>query len=380
MAFASAVSFHTDFAGGLDALLLQICEELQLTPARYDLAVQRYESLNQTLDGAGSPFRLYEPEIYPQGSMALGTTVAPILGPHDLDFVLQLSRDHHLIDPMKLIRALYEFLHQHGTYASMTSLKNRCVRIEYSDEFFMDILPACVNVAGGGTCLKVPDRAARDWSDSNPLGYVDWFKKRSRILKIDRVLDRAAPIPEQQAVAEKDTLQLVVQLLKRWRDRHYRSNLDLAPISIVLTTLAGLTYQGERSVSQALQSVLSGIIRLIDVSRQSGQKHLRILNPSNEAEDLSERWDSNPSAYQTFERGIRDLNGQWSRFLSRGDNVNSELEALFGEPVKAVLRKRALGVQQERLSGKLAVASSGLIKPRGTGAVSVRPNNFYGEQ
>jgi hypothetical protein len=29
MAFASAVSFPTDFAGGSDALLFQICEELQ---------------------------------------------------------------------------------------------------------------------------------------------------------------------------------------------------------------------------------------------------------------------------------------------------------------------------------------------------------------
>jgi hypothetical protein len=262
----------------------------------------------------------------------------------------------------------------------MTSLKNRCVRIEYADEFYMDVLPACRNGTVGGTCLKVPDRAARNWTDSNPLGYVEWFKKRSRILKIDRVLDRAAPIPEQQAVAEKDTLQLIVQLLKRWRDRYYRSNLDLAPISIVLTTLAGITYQGERSVSQALQSVLGGIIALIDSSQQSGQRRLRVLNPSNMAEDLSERWDSNHAAYGAFARGIRDLHRHWSSLLSRGGNVNSELEALFGEPVKEVLRKRAQNVQQERLSGKLAVASSGVIKSAGAGAVSVRPNTFYGEQ
>ena len=380
MALASALSVPTSFVETLDALLFQICEELQLTPARYDLAVQRYESLNRILDGSGSPFRYYEPEIFPQGSMALGTTVAPLSGPHDLDFVLQLSRDHQLIDPMKLIRALYEFLHEHGTYGSMTSLKNRCVRIEYADEFYMDVLPACRNGAIGGTCLKVPDRAVRDWTDSNPLGYVKWFKQRSKILKIDRVLDRAAPLPEQQAVAEKDTLQLVVQLLKRWRDRYYSASPGLAPISIVLTTLAGHSYAGERSISQALQSVLSGIITLIDASRQSGQKHLRVLNPSNEAEDLSERWDSNSVAYQWFERGIRDLHGQWSLLVSRGASVNSELEALFGEPVKAVLRKRASGVQAARLSGKLGVASSGLITSGGSGVASVRPNNFYGEE
>jgi hypothetical protein len=298
MAFASAVSFSTDFSDSLDGLLLQICDELQLAPARYDRAVQRYDTLNRALESAASPFRHFTPEIYPQGSMALGTTVAPIAGPHDLDFVLQLARDHESVDPMKLIRALYDFLRQHGTYSSMTSLKNRCVRIEYADEFYMDVLPACRNGAVGGTCLKVPDRAAKGWSDSNPLGYVKWFKKRGSILNIDRVLDRAAPIPEQEAVAEKDTLQLIVQLLKRWRDLYYRAEPELAPISVVLTTLAGLTYRGERSVSQALSSALGGMLLLVDASRRSGERHLRVWNPSNTAEDLSERWDSRPAAYQ----------------------------------------------------------------------------------
>src|SRR5258708_1030382 len=204
MAVTSAVSLSQSFTAGLDEMLLGVCEDLQLTPARYDLAVARYGTLNRLLESEGSPFRYFHPEIYPQGSMALGTTVRAIEAPHDFDFVLQLSRDHDGIDPMAVIKALYGFLRQHGTYGPMTSLKNRCVRIEYADEFYMDVLPACRNHALGGTCLKVPDRAVRDWTDSNPLGYVKWFKEKSKILKIDSVLDRAAPIPEQQAVAEKD--------------------------------------------------------------------------------------------------------------------------------------------------------------------------------
>lgn len=108
--------------------------------------------------------------------MALGTTVAPIKGPHDLDFVLQLSRDCNSVNPMALIRTLHDFLRQHGTYSSMTTLKNRCVRITYADEFHMDVLPACPDVAAGGTCIRVPDRAVSGWSDSNPKGYIEWFQ------------------------------------------------------------------------------------------------------------------------------------------------------------------------------------------------------------
>jgi hypothetical protein len=65
MALASPVSLRGDFVGSLDELLLQICEELQLTPSRYDLAVQRYDSLNRVLETSGSPFQYFQPEIYP---------------------------------------------------------------------------------------------------------------------------------------------------------------------------------------------------------------------------------------------------------------------------------------------------------------------------
>jgi len=47
--------------------------------------------------------------------MALGTTVKPVEGPRELDFVLQLCRDHHAIDTMSLTGTRYRFLRNHGT-------------------------------------------------------------------------------------------------------------------------------------------------------------------------------------------------------------------------------------------------------------------------
>jgi hypothetical protein len=380
------VAAHTfpvskDFSSDMDDLLFQICEELQITPARYKLAVERYEALNELLESSGSPFRQFRPEIYPQGSMALGTTVKPIKGPHDLDFVLQLSRDHRLIDPMALIRTLYDFLHEHGIYGPMTKPKRRCVRIEYADDFYMDILPACLNLAAGGDCIKVPDRALKGWSDSNPKGYIEEFKKRSKMIFIRRMMDKAAPIPDQQAVAEKDTLQLVVQLSKRWRDRFYL-NVDskLAPISVVLTTLAAETYRGERSVTQALTSMLGGVVELIDQSRRRGEKHLHLHNPSNPAEDLTERWDSNPAAYVAFERGIRDFRLRWSQLIANQGNVKEELVTLFGEPVALVLKKRAEERREARVDRKLGVSRSGLITSVAGAAAPIKPHTFYGEE
>ncbi len=380
MAIARTASLSQIFAAGLDQLLYEICEELQLTKPRHELAVERYNTLNRLLEGKESPFRYFRPEIYPQGSMALGTTVRPIEGPHDLDFVLQLYAEHARVDPMKLIRALYDFLQQHDRYRPMTSLKKRCVRVEYADEFYMDILPACRDSAAGGTCIRVPDREVKGWSESNPRGYIAWFEDRSRVLLVERMLEKAEPIPDQEAVGEKSTLQLVVQLVKRWRDLCYADAPETAPISILLTTVAAHAYRGEPSVATALTSVLDGIVGFIEASRRAGEGHLRVPNPSHHAEDLSERWDSNPGAYQAFEEGIRNFRGRWSQLSGRGGNVNAELESLFGETVTTVLRKRATRLQEERNAGRLGVTSAGIITSRAAANVSIRPNSFYGEE
>jgi hypothetical protein len=378
MVAAPAFSVSNDFFSSLDEMLFEICEELQISPSRHDLVVGRYGALNKLLESGSSPFRQFRPEIYPQGSMALGTTVQPMDGsPHDLDFVLELS--NYLRGPMQLISELYEYLGNHGIYGPMTTLKNRCVRVTYADEFYMDVLPAVRNPAAG-TCVKVPDCASQGWSDSNPRGYIKWFKDQSRKLLISRILDRAAPIPSQQAVEEKATLQLVVQLLKRWRDLYYSTlPAELSPISIVLTTLAADTYRGERSVGKALTEALDGIAALIDASRRAREAHIHLSNPSNLAEDLTERWSSNPAAYLAFEQGIRKFREGWTGLLTRGGNVNSQLERLFGETVGTVLKKRARKLQESRLLGGVGVTSSGLLVPSAAASVSARPNTFYGE-
>src|SRR2546429_9081366 len=92
----------------LDALLLEVCDGLQLRPSRHELAVERYGTVNEILEKAGSPFRFLRPRIFPQGSMALGTTCKPVEGPHDLDFVLQIDAPHWRWHPLAGLSALYE--------------------------------------------------------------------------------------------------------------------------------------------------------------------------------------------------------------------------------------------------------------------------------
>jgi hypothetical protein len=148
----------------------------------------------------------------------------------------------------------------------------------------------------------------------------------------------------------------------------------------VLTTLAADTYQGEQSVSRAITSMLSDIVKLIDVSRRAGESHLHLCNPSNTAEDLTERWDANPLAYSAFERGIRNFQQRWMQLVTRGGNVKEDLKALFGETVEVVVMKRAETRREERSSGKLGVRSSGLITSLAGAAAAIKPHTFYGDE
>lgn len=379
MAVATVPLFPNKFfLNQLDTLLFEICEELQLPPYRYNQADERYQAVSEVLEAEGSPLSPFRPSIYPQGSMRLGTTVRPIAGPHDLDFVCELSLSHALVEPIKLLQALYGHLKQHGVYREMVSLKNRCVRITYANEFYMDLLPACQDHDAGGTCIQVPDRDTRSWKPSDPIGYSKWFRGKSAPRMRKFAADSAEPLPTLQAVEDKSPLQLAVQLIKRWRDIHYANAPYPAPISIVLTTLAADAYRGEVSVSEAIASILHGILETVRTA-ESGGRRLKVLNPSNILEDLSERWDDDEEAYRGFKAGVQQLSRRWDALLLAGGNQNAELERLFGEPVKTVLEKRAERLHESRFEKKLRVTSAGVISA-GTGGVRIPVNTFHGSK
>lgn len=308
--------------------------------------------------------------------MALGTTSKPVEGPHDLDFVLQLDAPYWQWHPLAALHALHQFLRGNETYRKMTSLKNRVVRLTYADEFYMDILPAYTDVVSGGTCILVPDRSLVALCPSNPEGYIHWFRNRC-LTRRRLLLEKAKPVPPQEGAEEKEPLQLSVQLLKRWRDLAFEAQ-DLAPISIVLTTLAGMHYRGEESVSEALSTILAGIVSAIDLADSNGQR-TEVRNPSNQMEDFGERWDANPKAYIAFKQGIRQLQKDWSAIVVGGRETNRELERLFGEYVRAILVKRAQRLQEARKAGMLGVSSTGAITGLRSGVTRVPQNTFHGD-
>jgi hypothetical protein len=194
-------------------------------------------------------------------------------------------------------------------------------------------------------------------------------------------MDHAAsiqPIPKIEATEDKTVLQLVVQLLKRWRDIHYADS-SFPPISVVLTTLAAGNYQGEASLSEALLLALDRIVRRLDAARAAGRR-MQVLNPVHQEEDFSERWNSNLRAYSEFDFGIRHLASAWRDVCIGQGNPNRELERLFGEVVNTALIKEARKLEDIREKGGLGIRGSGRIVPVASALTPMLRNTNHGEE
>ncbi|MFA6030735.1 MAG: nucleotidyltransferase [Elusimicrobiota bacterium] len=370
----------TSRAGQTDELLAGICEELQLSPTQHTLAEQRYRAIGKWLADS-TFFRLANPQIYPQGSLSLGTTVKPLgCEEYDLDLVLEFAlKREQFQNPVDLLNAVESRLRENDTYRPMVSRKNRCIRVTYANDFYLDILPAIPDPSLGGTCLLVPDREARTWKASNPRGYSAWFASRTALRKFAEMRNNIEPLPDHEAADEKEALKLVVQLIKRNRDIVFKSETaGPAPISIVLTTLAAHFYSGHNSISESLTSIFADIVSQLPISGR-----LRVMNPQNPKEDFSEKWDQDAVGYPAFVAWLKSFQRQWSELHNKTGvhEVGVVLNQLFGETVaQNALKKQAVRIQNSRSKGALRVGGLGTLSSVASAAPrSISPNTFYGD-
>lgn len=191
--------------------------------------------------------------------------------------------------------------------------RNRCWMLDYADEdllFHMDALPcvpedqqtireiwsrgvpnvlAELSVAITDKRRDNYEQICRDWPCSNPRGMGRWFEGKARPAADARlvhlVAKRAyASIEKVPAYEWKTPLQRSIQLMKRHRDVMFAGEPEFAPISMIITVLAGQAYQGELSLHAAIKGILDRLPQFVLPASP------RIPNPVNPGEDFAERW------------------------------------------------------------------------------------------
>src|SRR5262249_39228880 len=103
-----------------------------------------------------------------------------------------------------------------GTYQDKAGLHTRCVRLEYSGDFEIDVVPAVVNRPGGTSRFEVCNRTENQFEATDGEAYTAWLAQRNDW-------------------AGNDRLREITRLLKYLRD----TKTTFTCKSILLTTLLG---------------------------------------------------------------------------------------------------------------------------------------------
>lgn len=349
--------------------LERLAAELDVPPSRYEQAEDRYLSVANWLGRDASTLKDFSPDVYVQGSFRLGTPIRPVNGDehYDIDLVCELGLSKDALSQKELKQ---RFGYEIQLYAEAHSMKNgmsegrRCWTLEYADDaqFHLDALPALPDggrMPGplGGveadprwaqTVIAITDNehpryrhVCPDWPRSNPKGYTDWFRSRmAEIFKSRRegmALNIRANVEDIPDYKVKTPLQQAVQLLKRHRDIMFADAPDDKPISIIITTLAGLSYDNEAHVGHAVLAILDKMARHIE--DRSGVAW--IANPSDSSENFADRWQKYPQRKTVFYRWLAQAQADFAELAANtGRNELATVAArLMGDSVAVAVAK-----------------------------------------
>lgn len=316
----------------LGPVLESIARDLDIPPSKYKEAVERYEAVGRWLDTENSPLARYQPSIYPQGSFRLGTVVRPVRGgtnaDYDIDLVCELGIQKRSITPGDLKGLIGDRLKAHGTYKRLLDAEGRrCWTLNYAETdgvgFHLDVLPSipednssktglvvtgvpdeCADLAIAMTERVSPSKYVWAVGGSNPRGFARWFdslnigawnrvERRQKQMLVEANQAIYASVDAVPNALVRSPVQRAIQILKRHRDVRFSGHKweNEKPISMIITTLAALAYEGQMDIEAALAGILdkmeedstSGIIR-----KHDGQWF--IPNPVNPSENFANRW------------------------------------------------------------------------------------------
>jgi hypothetical protein len=382
----------------LAGLLEMACQELELPEPKRAEAERAYLSVGKWLNEC-QVLNKFSPVIFPQGSMALGTTVRPLEREEfDVDLVCHLTDGDHRLPQANVKTAVGNRLESHEVYQKMLKEHKRCWRLNYAEEakLHLDITPAVKNLKCANGGLFVTDRELKKWYPTNPKGYIEWFDGKSKFepkfpsLLLENMTIRAKqaqvePLPDHLPL--KGLLRRCVQLLKRHRNLRFQKKPEKAPISIILTTLAANSYEAA-AVSDTiydtefdlLLDVIARMPTFVERRRNGVEHEWWIPNETTEGENFAEKWNKDAELPQAFKEWHGTALSDFKKLADAGDHKTTYqiLENMAGGQVTASVRNRVTSdVSKARVNQLLKTGTGGALTV-GSG-LPVRGNTFFGK-
>ena len=348
-----------------DILLADVAIRVQLGQTHYQMTVERYQKINKLIERDGSPLKDLVELFYPQGSMAIGATIASRLrtDEFDIDVVAQLDLPD-CIPPHEPLDMLFEAIRGEpgSRYYKKTKRRTRCVTVDYEDKMHIDVTPVIRR-------LGTPERESWLFHDrpeapqepsyrliANPYGFAEWFKANTppdqdfadifekRATEYEQLMlveaAESEPVPHQEPPFRKSKAVIVLQLLKRWRNVQYDTRSGRRPPSILIAKLVADAANHTDRLSEELLLQARHTLHEFQRSHNAGCL-IHVTNPVCEQDILTDRWPESLRDQAIFINDLENLVAKVERLVSGCDL--SEMQAimmnLFGEaPTAEVFR------------------------------------------
>jgi hypothetical protein len=408
------MSFATT-SPNLDDFLLDIATSIELSERDRRVANTRYYRLKEHLERPQSPLARYlahtESHIYPQGSMATGTTVVTGTDEDrfDLDALVEveIAADK---TPQQMMQLLYDALKDFPDAVKVVRC-TRCVQIQFAfmhmDVTLLDPKERPQNQRAG-EIFHCPDTGQSKRVPANPYGFSQWFRasvdasdemfveainKRRHENGVDR-LSKGLILNE----AKQDDLPMVLpprldaeqvvalKLLKRYLYLRYEDRDVKRVPSIYLAKLAVDVGASPYGLCGQLASLAQHIKNEMD-HYVSSDKSPDERNPTYDLDKLNDRWPTNQEDMKILARDMTYLLTAIDKARkAEFTDINKIMADLFGEKVSArstaalLQRAEANQGQQSRYEKGTgaAIMAGALLAPAVARSVEREPrHNFH---
>ena len=371
----------------IDMVLRQIAKELDITDEKYENAVASYNAIGTYLSNNIN----VQVDIFPQGSFRLGTVIKPLSDEDDYDIDLVCKVNKYFSNPKDLKNEVGQALKSSDRYSKMLQEEGkRCWTLKYADEaqYHMDILPAIEDITyDKDKKLKITNKDEISniytFTTTNPEAYFEWFnekqKEEKRRLVESFAVQNNKNIEEVPDYKVKTTLQVALQILKRYRDKKFENNLENKPISIILTTIMAQIYTGENNVYELIKKFSNNYYKYIKI--KDGIEWVE--NPVNSEENFADKWQIHPERKEDFKFFVSELKNDIvnNTFITSGDlfEESKSYKEIFGtkivEKAYASIGKQAKTLRE---NGNMYIDKDATVNFEQQGT-NVKEHKFFGQ-
>lgn len=213
-------------------------------------------------------------ELIPQGSYAHRTIINPVQSNDEFDADVLLSmKEVDGWEAEDYVQQLYTVFRASSTYREMVSRHDRCVKVDYANEFHIDVVPYLERHGE----YYITNRVTNEFELTNPEGFNEWLDEKNRITS--------------------GRLIKVIRLLKYLRD--YKNTFSVR--SVILNILVGerindVLLMNDVDYYKDVPTALKNILKDLNDYLQANEVIPLISDPSCPTENFNHRVDQDQYA------------------------------------------------------------------------------------